>query len=275
MCAEPLDDDDQAGAAGLACSNGHRYDRAREGYVNLVPGGRLRGRPAGDDEAMVRARRAVFDAGLYDPIIDAVADAIADTVSARGAQAILDCGCGEGTYLARAVDRAGAAGSSVEGWGIDISKPAVRAASRRFRAHHHAVASSYALPFADGLFGVALSVFSPRPHDEMMRVLAPNGAAIVVEPGPDHLHELKALLYDDARRHREPATPEGREWSAVPTSIDVVRFVVELSDPVSRTALLEMTPFWWSADATRRGIVAERLGAVTADMRLSVFPRPA
>ena len=60
---------------------------------------------------MVRARRTVFDAGLYEPVTDAVADIVAEIVAevvaqrSAGPRAVLDCGCGEGSYLAAAAAR--------------------------------------------------------------------------------------------------------------------------------------------------------------------------
>jgi 23S rRNA (guanine745-N1)-methyltransferase len=252
-CRLPLVDDERA----VACANGHSFDRAREGYVNLLVGGRLAGRPSGDDDTMVRARRAVFDAGCYDSIIDAVADA----VRASGATTVLDAGCGEGTYLARAC-RAGA-----QGWGIDISKVAVGLAARRYRSCRFAVASSYRLPFADDSFDALIDVFAPRPFDELFRVLRPGGVAVVVTPGPDHLAQLKALVYDTPREHvAGEVTPPAE-------SVTGVTFTVDLAEPELRRHLLEMTPYWWSATDERRARVEAALTAVETDMVLSVYRR--
>ena len=246
-------------ATAMRCASGHSFDLAKEGYVNLLPAGRLKGRPAGDDDSMGRARRLVFDAGLYQPIIDRVA-----AVAAAQAPAfVLDAGCGEGSYLAAVTTAAGA-----EGWGIDVSKAAVKLAARRVRGHHFAVASSYALPFADEVFDVVINVFSPRDVAEMRRVLRPDGVAIVVTPGPDHLHELKATVYTDARRHRIDDDPAGVQHD------EVVGFEVTLDDPQHRLALLRMTPFWWSATQQRRDDVVAGLTSVTVDMRLRVFANP-
>ena len=99
--------------------------------MNLLVGGRLPGGASGDNDEMVRARREVFDAGCYEPIIGAVAR----TVQRLGARTVLDAGCGEGTYLARAC------ASGAEGCGIDISKAAVRRAAKRYPQQRWAVAS--------------------------------------------------------------------------------------------------------------------------------------
>jgi 23S rRNA (guanine745-N1)-methyltransferase len=253
-CDEPLVERD----ATWTCPSGHTFDRAREGYVNLMVAGRLAGGPSGDDDAMVRARRAVFDGGLYDPVIDAVAE----TVAAGRPAAVLDAGCGEGSYLDRAITAAGA-----QGWGIDISKAAVRLAARRYPACRFAVASSYRLPFADESFDALIDVFSPRPFDELLRVLRPGGVAVVVTPGPDHLAQLKALVYDRPRPHvDDEATPPSE-------SVESVRFAVDLSEPSMRRALLEMTPYWWSTTDERRARVEDALHAVDVDMVLTTYRR--
>ena len=248
------------------CASGHHFDRAKEGYVNLLPGGRLKGRPAGDDEAMVRARRVVFDTGLYDPIIDAVAAA----VTSVHPTSVLDAGCGEGSYLERATSRSGASG-----WGIDISKWAVRLASRRHREHHYAVASSYALPFADNSFDALINVFSPRDFAEMQRVLAGGGAAVVVTPGPRHLAQLKEIIYDDPREKTDIDETGANAGGPTPDLVESVSFELVLDEPSLRLALLEMTPFWWSTVPERRDVIAASPLTVEADVRVSVYTAPA
>ena len=249
------------------CPSGHHFDRAKEGYVNLLPGGRLKSRPSGDDDSMVRARRRVFDAGLYDPVIGAVAARVAHSPVTN----IVDAGCGEGSYLAAATTLSGAAG-----WGIDISKPAIRLASRRHRTHRYAIASSYALPFADNSFEALINVFSPRDFAEMLRVLAPGGSAVVATPGPRHLAQLKALVYDDPRPHVDRSDPDTDATADEPSPdhVSSVQFELSLNDQDLRLSLLEMTPFWWSTTPERREVIAATPLVVDIDIRLSVYRKP-
>ena len=235
VCAHELDEDE----SGLGCSNGHRYDRAREGYVNLLRSGRLKGRDHGDSDDMIRARRAVFDAGIYAPLIDAVAAQVARAQP----KAVLDVGCGEGSYLRAAIDLA-----TCDGWGIDISKPAVRLAAKRRSASvtalgsalagtiRFAVASAADLPLFDASFDVAINVFSLREFDEMRRVLVPDGVAVVATPGPDHLREIKAALYDRPRPHDETVHP------CQPFATEHVIIDIDLQSSEMRRSLLMMTP---------------------------------
>jgi 23S rRNA (guanine745-N1)-methyltransferase len=57
----------------LACRNGHSFDLAREGYVNLLPGSRRRPAAGGDGSAQLRHRRAFLDAGHFDFITAEIA----------------------------------------------------------------------------------------------------------------------------------------------------------------------------------------------------------
>ena len=47
---------------GLACTAGHHFDQAQEGYVHLLPGG-ARGKFPGDSPPMLRARRRFLARG--------------------------------------------------------------------------------------------------------------------------------------------------------------------------------------------------------------------
>ena len=47
----------------LVCENGHSYDIARQGYVNLLPVQLKRSKRPSDSKAMVLARREFLDSG--------------------------------------------------------------------------------------------------------------------------------------------------------------------------------------------------------------------
>jgi len=256
VCRQPLATAD----AGLSCANGHHVDRAREGYVNLLPaGGR---RPAGDDAAAVRARRALLDRGHYAPVARAVAAAVVAATPAASAPgtpaspgAVLDAGCGEGTYLAAVTAATGAAG-----WGVDVSKPAVRLAARRHREHRYAVASSLDLPFEDAVFDAVVSVFAPRAFAEFSRVLRPAGAIVLASPGPDHLDAVRALLSRDARSAEARRHVAG-DGVPPPLARDRVRYDLALTSRDEVADLVAMTP--WQAFATPAQLLEGLPGALT------------
>lgn len=170
---------------GLRCAAGHAFDRARQGYVTLLPPGHRP--PSGDSAEMVADRAAFLASGHYAGITAALADA----VTAAEPRMLLDLGGGTGHHLAAVLDRLpGAAGVVVDS--------SVYAARRAARAHSRAmavVADTWArLPVRDGAVDRVLVVFAPRNGPEIARVLAPGGRLVVVTPATDHLGELVGPL---------------------------------------------------------------------------------
>ena len=169
------------GEGALRCQEGHSFDIARQGYVNLVPG-------PGDSAEMVEAREAFLAARHFARLSAAVAEE-AERTDTEGA--IVDIGAGTGHHLARVLD----AMAKRIGLALDSSTPALRRAAR---SHPRAAAIGAdawkPLPLKDGIAALILSVFSPRNPNEMARVLAPGGALLAVTPTTRHLFELVGPL---------------------------------------------------------------------------------
>lgn len=94
LCAAPLEKTDRT----YRCPRGHSFDRAREGYVHLLPANRMHSKAPGDDKAMAAARNRFLSGGWYAPLRDALCRLAVDHAPAR--PAVLDSGCGEGYYTA-------------------------------------------------------------------------------------------------------------------------------------------------------------------------------
>jgi 23S rRNA (guanine745-N1)-methyltransferase len=188
----------------LACPRGHSFDRAREGYYNLLVVQHKASRDPGDGKPMVAARRRVLDSGLYEPITERVCEAvaaIARTMNRDRPLRILDAGCGEGSYLKRIGEQLARDGVPAQLAGIDISKWAVQAAAKRTPGHLWAVGTNRHLPFAPGTLDVIVCMFGFPVWAEFARVLAPGGRITTVDPGPDHLIELRSIIYDQVARN--------------------------------------------------------------------------
>ena len=243
VCASDLDAADEARVR--RCCNGHAYDVAREGYLNLLAGRAARHRAAGDDADMVRARRTFLDAGHY----DRVRHAVLERLPAEGA--VLDIGCGEGRYTLP-LD-----GDERPVGGIDLSKPAVRLAARRASTIQYAVASAYDLPVHDGSIGSVVDVFGPVVPAELTRILRPDGVVVSASPAPEHLIELKRLVLETADEHGlEP--PRGvREAPFAVDDVERLTYSITVEQP-ALDALLAMTPYAWRTTPA----TAARLSAV-------------
>jgi 23S rRNA (guanine745-N1)-methyltransferase len=177
VCAGALDE----GEGVLRCAEGHSFDIARQGYVNLVPG-------AGDSAEMVEAREAFLAAGHFARLSKALAE---EALAVGRDGPVVDIGAGTGHHLGRVLD----AVPDALGIAIDSSQPALRRAGR---AHPHAAAVGADawrdLPLRDGVAALILSVFSPRNPSEMARVLTPGGGLLAVTPTTRHLFELVGPL---------------------------------------------------------------------------------
>jgi len=219
----------------FGCADGHRFDRARDGSVDLLRPGHPR-RESGDDAEMVRARRAFLDLGRYGVLADGLR-----AVAARLAPVtVLDVGCGEGTFSASLC----APGREVVAF--DLSKTGVRLAARRLGSSATCcVAGVTEMPAVDRSCDLVTSVMSPTSEAEFLRVARPGGHVVVVSPGPDHLDGLRRLLYADYRPHDGEVPLAG----GLP-SVAVDRFRSEQVLSLAEAELVwAMTPYRWNAPA--------------------------
>ena len=236
----------------LICDAGHSFDVSKEGYVNLLIG---RGGLHGDNAEMVIARRAFLSAGHYEPLARRVAELASGY--ARVGLAVIDAGCGEGYYTERVnaslAERSGALGSKPPLYGFDISKDAVKRASKRGAGEGFAVASSYAMPFADGSASVIYNVFSPLALDEVRRTLTADGIFIMAIAGEEHLFSLKAAIYDTPYKNKlDDKEIEGFTL----LSEDELRIPITLRTGDEIKNLFMMTPYAYRTSSEGRARVA-------------------
>ncbi|KIH96552.1 methyltransferase type 11 [Streptomonospora alba] len=254
----------------LACTSGHRFDVAREGYAGLLTGHRTAG--TGDTKAMVGARQEFQAAGHYAPLAARLAELAAPHLAGGGLAA--DAGAGTGYYLAAVLEQA------PDAWGLalDVSKFALRRAAR---AHPRAGAAACdtwrGLPLRAGAAEVLLNVFAPRRAAEFRRVLADDGALIVVTPTARHVRELVAalgLVTVDADKQQRLEGGLGAHFTRVRSE----ELEIELSlRPAEAAALVGMGP---SAHHMETAEITERVAglgdpvAARASFALTVY-RPA
>lgn len=246
------------------CPRGHSFDRAREGYFNLLPVQKKNSLDPGDDADMVAARRAFLEAGHYRPFRDTLAGLLAP----RRPRHLLDNGCGEGWYTAALALGADATTA------FDISKSAVKQAARRDPVVTWLVASSNDIPLPDATADALLAIFSPVNAAEAARVLEPGGALLVAAPGERHLWELREALYAEVRPHQAEKWREELAPGFDFHSEARVQFTMTLADNAAVQQLLKMTPHYWRAPREKRAQV-EQLPAlvVEADFRILQFRR--
>lgn len=220
----------EGGAA--KCSLGHSYDRAREGYYNLMlsaPAG-----VHGDNREMVEARRAFLDTGAYRPLADKVSQLVSEYMTG---ESLLDIGCGEG-YYTDIIERTLGGRAVVSAF--DISRDAVRRAAKRNKNLHLAVASAYHMPTKDASFDMAVNMFSPLAPDEIARTLKAEGVFIMAIPGENHLFGLKRAAYKTPYKN-EPKDAALPGFTLACT--ERISYSIDLDTNEKVRSLFMMTPY--------------------------------
>jgi 23S rRNA (guanine745-N1)-methyltransferase len=249
-----------------ACPSGHNFDVAREGYVNLLLAGQRRSRRPGDDEEMISARRRFLATGSFDPL----SRALAEVVSHEDPELVIDVGCGEGRHTRSLI--------APLVLGIDVAKAAVVAAARAHSDGWYAVAGAAEVPLENETADVAVSVFGPVVPTELARVVRCDGRVVALHPGPDHLANLRSLVYSEPRPHQVKAPlREASEWF-VRTASTTLSFPIDVPDAGVLYDLFAMTPYRWHGPSDIRDRLAAAASSgfqTSADVRISTYRRTA
>ena len=226
------------------CENGHSFDKARQGYVNLLLPNKRHSVAPGDTREMIMSRRAFLESGKYDIFSDELNKIIAQLLDDSQKISIVDCGCGEGYYDGRLCEYLDKLKINYELSGLDISKEAVKAAAGKYKQITFAVASNFDLPVKDNSADFALVIFSPMVESEFYRVLKTGGYLIYAVPGVRHLMGLKEAVYDEPYENTEKDTQyQGFEFvGRYPVS---GKITVSVEDAVD---LFKMTPYYYKTE---------------------------
>ena len=276
VCRQPL----LPITGGYHCAAMHRFDVARQGYVNLLLAHKKHSKEPGDDREMIQSRRRFLDLGYYNQVSDGINQAIGEVLSGAkrpGDCNVLDAGCGEGLYLSRlkeALSKDPEPRFPIVYHGVDVSKFAVRQATQRDRTMAWFVASINDLPFWDDSLDIVLSVFSPANIAEFARILKQGGSLVFVSPGPRHLNGLREVIYPVTREHAAPSiTAKAQEFFSLATMARVT-YPLTLTSKEVIMDLLAMTPYYWNIDRPTKARVAalDRL-QLDVDVEIRVFKK--
>ena len=262
----------------IRCENNHTFDKAKSGYVNLLPVQFKKSKLPGDDKAMVRARREFHQLNAYKPLKDKLVTLVEKVLNetatneeaSKNAIKVYDAGCGEGSYLDAMVQGLSASGLKVEGAGSDIAKIAVELAAKAYKQAQFVVASSFDLPLSGNSQDVMIQVFAPGSNEEYVRALKNNGLLVTVDPAPEHLFELKQLVYDNPRQH-EIDNQERDGLTRV--YYEYFTFPIHFESEEHALALIKMTPFYWKLPNGKIDEIVETLKSVTADFHIQLWQK--
>lgn len=211
------------------CLNRHTYDIAKQGYVNLVLGNQ---KVSGDSLEMVQARTLFLNQGYY----QILQEKLVEIVKQIHPQFCVDLGCGEG-YYTQAI-----AAVSEQCVGLDVSKEALKHASRNDKNTQYVLASIFHAPLADQSSDCIVNVFAPVPLDEIKRLLKHDGIYIKVGPAAKHLMGLKEVLYENVYENEVEVICDSQ--------LELIH-QIEINDEITLQntkeieALFMMTPYYW------------------------------
>lgn len=227
----------------LICENQHSFDRARQGYYNLLLNQHKKSKAPGDNAEMVIARNNFLNQGYYQSISDTINQFAVDQLWQNGKANILDMGCGEGYYTHRLQESLSDHQIEADVYGLDISKEAVKTAAKRNKDITWLVANANKPPFMENQAHLILNIFNRIMPDSLANLCHEKGRLLVVSAGAYHLQQLKEAIYE---------TPRYAEFdcqSALKAHFDhshrtELDFTIVLNQTGVK-ALLGMTPHVW------------------------------
>ncbi len=232
VCGELLIEEEKS----YKCENNHCFDKAKQGYVNLLSSNSQKGH--GDNKLMINARREFLQKRYYAHLKNKLCKII-EQYSSNGFFC-LDSGCGEGYYTKGIYEILSEKDGKV--YAIDVSKEALKFASRSCTNVKLAVASAYKLPFSDESFDIVISLFAPLAKEEFYRVLKKDGIFITAIPDENHLYSLKAAIYDTPYKNK----PENTELCGFELiKSEKISNIIQLDCNADIKNLFMMTPYYY------------------------------
>ena len=282
-----------------SCVNGHTFDQAKEGYLNLLLSRAKGAKKPGDSREMVSARRRFLEAGFYEPLVTHLANWVVDETAHKPSATWLDVGCGEGYYLRSLWAEFNKSAASTRSlnyrwFGLDISKEAIKRAAKsiqresiqresiqcQFMRHlpvnnkgesvSYVVASSFSMPVVPEACDGVFQIFAPASDEELCRVLKPDGKLIRVGPGPNHMREIKEAIYEHPQANKMSESPSGFKQRKAYR----LTYSIELGDRHQIQDLIAMTPFHWKGSRQAKTALIERdCLRLTLDFNIQAFDK--
>jgi ubiquinone/menaquinone biosynthesis C-methylase UbiE len=195
-----------------------------------------------------------------------------DLAGLRGDEAVLDVGCGNGSYLGALAQRQH--GGVVVG--VDLSPGMLAAAGTRSPRAHLVLGDAQTLPFADRSFDVVLAMHMlyhvpdrALGIRELRRAMRPDGVALVVTNSDQHLREIDEIVVAAAGRslpsNRLTFTLESGEPELRATFANVARY-----DMASELVITEVEPIVSYVQSMRAFVSDDQLAPVLDNVRSRV-----
>ena len=247
----------------LKCDNGHNFDFAKEGYINLLKLNNKKSILPGDNKDMISSRRLFLDSGHFDKVILEIIKII-EHYKPNHTKNILDLGCGEGYYTSFFQKEF----NEIKFYGLDISKYAIKLAAKKHKKPVFFVASSKDIPLQEKSIDAIIKICAPMFVDEISKILKEEHIIVSVSPGNNHLIEIRNLLYKSIRNNTEKLNKI--------VDVDLIHTKeVKLDMSLNRKELqnlINMTPFKWKMNnKLEKLVMSNSLFNCTAHFKIEVL----
>ena len=243
----------------MRCAAAHSFDQAKQGYWNLLQPQDSKSKNPGDRDEAVDARHRWTTSGVMDGLVKTL------TRWAVRSQPVLDLGCGTGYFGDKLYT------NHFDNYcGVDLSKKAIKLASRAFPAGTWVLANAdRTLPAQPKSVGQVISLFGRRPYDLVHQVLKPRGTLLVAVPAEDDLVQLRAETQNEGRLRDRTADIIQQASDAGLALIEQQTWKeTRFLQPTSITDALAMT---YRAERRSQKLRAETLGAMDVTLAADIL----
>jgi 23S rRNA (guanine745-N1)-methyltransferase len=219
---------------------------------------------------MVAARTQFLNTQLFAPVAAQLNNTLLYLLTdAARHYCVLDAGCGDGYYLDQITQTL--TEFNIRAIGVDISKFAIMAAAKRNPHLTWLVASNKQLPVLANSVDVIISVFGFPNIDGFSKALRALGNVILIEPGTQHLIELRKQLYEEVEESTHKPILLTAPLFEVTDTQTLTYKTKELNNN-ELINLMKMTPHFYRApkQAIER-LCQQSYISVTVDVNITVY----
>jgi 23S rRNA (guanine745-N1)-methyltransferase len=245
----------------LVCENGHSFDLAKQGYVNMLQ----KQVSTMYDHALFDARkRIIHDYKFYDKVHQKISKIIDEALQEGGL--VFDAGSGEGTHLYAIFNQLDQ--DYIHGLGLDISKDGIVMAAKNYSDQNWLVGDLTQTPFKEHSLDIILSFLSPANYSEFKRIMKPNGLLIKIIPGSHYLKEIRKHLSDEDKEYENTDTVNLMKNKVDVISEERVTYEREVDEKILRD-ILTMTPLTWHISESQiESILKNHHEIITVDLHI-------
>lgn len=265
LCHQPL----QIQNNSFSCSQGHCFDLSAQNYLNLAPQKKQNTNLYTTE--LFKARRQIFEAGLYDPLLENLLSHSKASLQASNSKQpiLLDAGCGEGFFASKLHQQI----NGLTVCALDLAKNAVQLATKGpvCPGFYCVIGDLANLPLLDNSIDILLNLLSPANYQEFARVLKPGGLLIKVIPGSEYLKEVRQALQIQApeRAERQALDLWQQHISPLQTQIHKLTYQKAVT-PEQAAAFVQMSPLSFNHQPSA---VKADFSQITIDLRILIATR--